>query len=102
MIPITEDGKRLFPGATLFAMKATHGLPLDFALDRIINDAGMAVDWGGFIDAARENGWWDFQTIEAMGHALSDALLPRDVQREIVARAKLYMLANPHPGTIPA
>lgn len=88
----------LFPGARLFAMKDSRGFPLEFALDRIINDEGMVVEWPGFIDAARAAGWWDFQTIEVMTHALQDAGVDRAMADGIVQRAQLYMLSVAHPA----
>jgi alanyl-tRNA synthetase len=87
----------VFNGAKLFELKTTHGFPLDFALDRIINDAGMSVSWVGFIEAARKNKWWDFRTIEVIAHALEDAQV--SAKEEIINRAKLYMMKNPQEKT---
>jgi hypothetical protein len=97
---LTEDGKRMFRGDVLFELKATHGFPLDFALDRIINDECMAVDWPAFIDAARKNKWWDFQIYETLCHAMVDAMLPRDMQDAIRTRFQRYVLAYPHPELV--
>ena len=83
----------MFNGAKLFELKATHGFPLDFALDRIINEKGMPVSWVDFIEAARKNKWWDFQTIEVITHALEDAQVAS--KEEIINRAKLYMMKSP-------
>lgn len=85
-------------GKWVFNLKATHGLPLEFALDHIINENGFAIDWVGFINEARRNGWWDFQTVDVITHAMQDAMLPRDMQAGILDRFKLYVLANPHPS----
>lgn len=94
---LTIDGRRLFPGAELFNLKATHGMPLDFCVDEIINVAGIAVEWPGFIDAARSNGWWDFQTYKATQHALDKAGLPGPMQRGILLGMQKYMMAHAHP-----
>lgn len=83
---------QIFPGALLFDLRSTHGLPLDFALDRIMNVEHMPVEWPGFIEAARANGWWDFQTFEVVQHALIDAQVPRDTTHAILQRFKLYVL----------
>lgn len=95
---ITCDGKAMFRGDVLFELKTTHGFPLDFALDRIINDAGMAVDWVAFIEAARRNKWWDFQTYEVMTHAMEDAQIPAATAAAIRQRFQRYVLANQHPA----
>lgn len=89
---------RMFRGARLFGLKDAHGLPLDFALDAIINDRGMVVEWPGFIEAARAAGWWDYQTLAVMEHALQDAGVARDLTAGIVERAKLYVMAHEHPA----
>ena len=90
--------KPVFNGAKLFELKATHGFPLDFALDRIINEKGMSVSWVDFIEAARKNKRWDFQTIEVITHALEDAQVAS--KEEIINRAKLYMMKSPQEKNI--
>lgn len=97
VVGLTEDMKQMFRGDVLFDLKCTHGFPLDFALDRIINDEGMAVDWVAFIEAARKNNWWDYQTYEVICHAMEDASISREMQAEILLRFKLYVMANEHP-----
>jgi alanyl-tRNA synthetase len=97
-INVTTDGKQVFSGALLFTIKATHGFPLDFALDRVINDEGLAVGWVEFIEEARRNGWWDFQTHQAIQHGVEDAGLSREMREAILRRFQLYVLAHPHPG----
>ena len=82
-------------GKRVFQLKASHGLPLDFALDRIINQGGHAVAWVGFVEEARSNGWWDFQTFKVIEEGMEDAQLPRDMQQAIKGRLKVYMLAHP-------
>jgi ribosomal protein L19 len=46
-----------------------------------------------FIEAARKNKRWDFQTIEVITHALEDAQV--ESKEEIINRAKLYMMRSP-------
>lgn len=87
----------MFSGAKLFELKATRGLPIDFALDRI-REKGLTVDWIGFFDAARRNGWWDFQTHQVIQHGIDDAGLPEQERESIVAAFKRYVLTNPHPA----
>ena len=94
---ITEDGKKMFRGDVLFELKATHGFPLDFALDRIINQKLMAVDWVDFIEAARRNKWWDFQIYETVDHALIDAMIEKETRSSILSRLKSYVVCVPHP-----
>ena len=94
IIKLSKAGNRLFPGHTLFNLKTTHGLPLDFALDQI-QDKGLTVDWVGFIEEARKNKWWDFQTYEVITHALEDAMFPKPYIEGVKARFQAYVLANP-------
>lgn len=101
VVGLTDGGTAIFRGDVLFEMKATHGFPLDFALDRIINEKGFVVDWVAFIEAARRNKWWDFQTYEVICHAMEDAMLPKDMQAAIRERFQLYVLAYPHPMMTP-
>lgn len=81
----------LFSGKKLFELRATHGLPLDFALDSILPQ--MMVDWPGYIEAARENGRWDFQTLGEITHALIDQ--PAGYRAAVIAGFKNYVMANP-------
>ena len=94
---LTEDLKLMFPGDVLFELKATTGFPLDFALDKIINERGMAVDWPAFIEAARKNKRWDYQTYDDICHAMIDAMLPKEMQEAIKLRFQRYVLQYPHP-----
>jgi alanyl-tRNA synthetase len=87
---------KAFPGVKLFELKATHGLPLDVAVDRIINTERMVIDWQGFIDQARLQGWYDFQTLDVAEQALTDADVPRDYRDAAVLRMKSYIMENRH------
>ena len=95
IINITESGNKVFPGNVLFNFKATNGFPLDLAIHRIIAEAGLAIGWVDFIEAARSNKWYDFQTYEVVSHALEDAMLPKDYIEEVKKRFKLYISKNP-------
>lgn len=88
----------LFPGDKAFEMKATHGVPLDIVFDQIINVNGLILDWSAFIGAARRNGWWDYQTIEAVETGLTDAGIAPNTIKEIVTRMRLYMMTFRHPA----
>ena len=85
----------LFPGDVLFELKATHGFPLDFALDLILVGERLVISWVPFIEAARKNGWWDFQTYQVLCHAMEQAQLPLEMQAGIKARFQIYVLENP-------
>lgn len=87
-----------YPGSRLFELKATHGLPLEVAVERVLG-TGVLIDWTSFISAARNNGWYDFQTIEVIENALTDAFVDRNVVRAVVTRCKLYILKNPMDTT---
>lgn len=89
---------KLFPGAKLFQLKATHGMPLENSLDILLNQKRVRVDWVGFVEEARKNGWWDFQTLEAVENALVDATIPRTVTACILSGIKCYISRNRHPA----
>ena len=95
IINITESGNKVFPGNVLFNFKATNGFPLDLAIHRIIAEAGLAIGWVDFIEAARSNKWYDFQTYEVITHALEDAMLPKPYIEGVKTRFQAYVLANP-------
>lgn len=83
----------IYSGDKLFNLKATHGVPLDIALSALL-DQNIRVNWVEFIDTARRNKWWDFQTLEAITDALEDAGYARNDIHNITIRVKAYMLAN--------
>ena len=97
VVGLTEDTKVMFRGDVLFELKSTHGFPIEVALDRIINECGMAVDWVAFIEAARRNKWWDFQTYDVIRYGMEDAGLSHAMQTAIKKRFQLYVMAHPHP-----
>lgn len=92
---ITPDGRSIFPGDEAFKLKAAHGVPLDFLLDIVINGAGIPVGWVGFVDEARRNGWWDYQTYESITHAMDEAGLPLEMKRGIQRGLQVYIMTNP-------
>lgn len=83
-----------FPGVTLFRLKDAHGMALEEAVDRIMNSAKMVVDWPGFIEAARKQGWHDFMTVEVITNALVNADVPLAIREDIITRCKEYVLVN--------
>lgn len=83
-------------GKFFFEMKATHGVPWDVALQQI-RFKGYTITWDEFIDAARSNKWWDFQTLDAITFVLQDVIHDKEEVQEILSRMKLYILQNPHP-----
>ena len=86
---------KIFPGDKLFNLKATHGLPLEVALERIIVQEEMCVSWDKFIEEARRNHRWDFQTLEEITVALQDAFVKKEITQSIIEHVKLYMLKSP-------
>lgn len=95
----TVDGRKVFDGAKLFELKATHGMPLDFALTRVFA-MGYVVEWGSFIQEARKNKRWDFQTIAEIENALKEIQVPQADAKAIVDRLKVYVLKYPHPELV--
>ena len=91
LIGITTDGLTVFDGAVLFELQATHGLPLSFALDRIINQQNMAVSWLSFLEAARKNGRKDSNTIRDLRYSLEDADVPKDIREGVLSRLERFI-----------
>lgn len=91
---IGSDGRNLFPGDRLFQLRATHGLPIGDAIHRIYS-ATTGVDWVSFIEEARRNGWYDFQTIEAIENAFLDCDFDKAFALNVIKRMKHWMLTNP-------
>ena len=79
----------------LFDLKAQSGLPFDVILERVIKVEKMNVDWVQFIETARKNKWFDFQTMDSISNALLDARISRRRSRIILACMKQYILDNP-------
>jgi alanyl-tRNA synthetase len=77
-------------GELLFKLKATHGLPLDMALDRIIEHK-VSVEWPSFIEAARADGWPDWKTYYALKYGLQDAFMPQSVKQAILDGFATYV-----------
>lgn len=76
-------------------MKATHGVPLDVSIE-ILTKEGYTIEWVSFIEQARKNGWWDYQTLEVVSQSLNDAGIEKSIVDGIIERFKLYVLNNPH------
>lgn len=83
----------MYSGDKLFNLKATHGVPLDVSLSALL-DKNIRVNWVEFIDTARLNKWWDYQTLEAITDALEDAGYVRNDIHNITLRVKKYMMTN--------
>ena len=88
----------MFDGAKLFQLKATHGLPLEVAVERILRDEEIPIRWETFVEEARANGWYDFQTMEVIDQALVDSGVSREYRSGVMYRFKLYVLSNPICG----
>lgn len=85
----------MFPGDKLFELYATHGLPLDAAINRIMMIDNRRITWDKFIEQARKNNRWDFQILDMMENGLKDGCVDKNEIEGILQRAKLYMLQNP-------
>ena len=91
------DHVLMFDGAVLFELKATYGLPLCIAIEKIMIEAEFVINWPQYIEMARKNGWWDFKTYDEIEFNLIDAGINKEVRQHILGRCKAYILANPHP-----
>lgn len=87
----------IYPGYKAFELKATHGVPFEIVFDRLLNN-GVVIDWKMFIECARRNGWWDFQTYQAVEEGLADAGVELTTAAEIMVRIRLYITTHKHPG----
>lgn len=85
----------MFPGDKLFELYATHGLPLDAAINRVMLIERRGITWDKFIEQARKNNRWDFQILDMMENGLMDGCVDKHEIEGILQRAKLYMLQNP-------
>lgn len=94
MEEIGSDGRNLFPGDRLFQLRATHGLPLGDAIQSIYSTI-TGVDWVSFIEEARRNGWYDFQTIEAIENAFLDCDFDKAFALNVIKRMKHWIVENP-------
>lgn len=83
--------RELFPGDRLFELKATLGFPLEIALDRIINEERLAVNWVQFLKQARKNLWTDAQTYRVIRHSLADAEVSKEIREGICSGLEQYM-----------
>jgi alanyl-tRNA synthetase len=95
----SEDGIPFVEGRFLFKLKDTHGFPLEMAID-ITLGRGLLIRWISFIECARDNLWWDFQTIQVVEHALQDAGCDRTYVSNVIDRFKIYSYTIPHPELI--
>lgn len=82
----------MLPGEIAYRLKAERGLPLDITIDVIMGQQGTRIEWPGFIDAARRNGWFDFQILLEIEHALQDAATAREVAAAIMDRCRYYVM----------
>lgn len=82
---------RPFSGKKVFHYKATHGIPIDQAIAWLIGH-GYSIDWVEFIEEARANKWYDFQTIDVIETGLADSGVLPEYREAVVARAKLYIM----------
>jgi hypothetical protein len=89
----------LIRGDRLFELKATLGFPLEIALDRIITQEGLAIDWVEFVERARKNLWTDQQIYRVVSQGLVDAEIDKNIQEGICSRLRTYMhpMANDAP-----
>jgi hypothetical protein len=81
---------RLVDGASIWSLKATHGLPLDFALGRLAQ-AGLVPTWDRLIEAARRDAVNISKLIRELQFFVREAYSPDDAA---VICARLPLLVN--------
>jgi alanyl-tRNA synthetase len=62
-----------FPGADLFKLYSTHGLPLGDAL-RLGRESGFTLDMPGLVSAAKAAGWSEERAVATLREAYADGL----------------------------
>lgn len=87
----------IISGKEIFRMKDEIGIPLSVSFQEIENRGAM-IDWVGLIETAREHGWWDYQTYDAINEAFTDSGSWTDKREGIIKRFKAYVVAKPHPA----
>lgn len=92
----TEDGTPIISGAEIFRMKDEIGFPFAMSFTEC-ERVGVMIDWVGLIESAREHGWWDHQTYDALNEAFADSQAWPEKRHEIVERFKSYVMLNRHP-----
>lgn len=85
---------KLYSGKELFDLRCSHGFPLGIALDRIMTDSKLCIDWIGFIEAARSNEWPDFQTYKTIVHGLEDAEIAKPLREQISQACARYIAST--------
>lgn len=86
---------KIFDGAKAFQMKATHGLTLDIVIDHVMVKHSFTISWDKYIEEARRNKRFDYQTIQEIEVGLSDAGIDKAIVHETIQRAKLFILKHP-------
>jgi hypothetical protein len=87
---------KMMPGREVFRTKDEKGVPLSMTIGLCLL-RNVTIEWPSFIEAARDAGWYDFQTVAQVKAALSDADVGDEHAKAVIQRFKLYMLRNPHP-----
>jgi alanyl-tRNA synthetase len=95
-VMITDTVGGIFPGYYLFRLKDTMGFPLEFAVDKLLT-AGYTIDWVSYIEEARKQKRWDYQTYDELMYLQRELREYRDYLHEVIQRFKVYVMKNPHP-----
>lgn len=95
-IMLTEAMGGVFPGKYLFILKDTMGLPLDFGVSKILSES-LVIDWTSYIEEARSQGRWDYQTYADLKYLRSELNEYRDYFDNVILRFKNYVLKHGHP-----
>lgn len=95
-IMITDSLKGVFPGEYIFKLKDTMGLPLDFSVSNVLS-RGYVIDWVSYIEEARNQFRWDYQTFEDLKYLRSELSEYRDYFDDVIKRFKCYVVKNVHP-----
>ena len=95
-IMMTDSMDGLFPGEYLFRLKSEMGLPLDFSVQRVLDQPNTHIEWVSFIDTARKNGWWDFQIYDTLVFLRNEMGKEHvDYFDQVIQRFKVYVMNHP-------
>lgn len=83
--------RKFIPGALVFKMKATHGVPVTETL-AVTSQKGCSVEWASFVDAALKDGWLGKQILSTIESSLREACFDHGYIDGVIARTKLYLM----------
>jgi len=92
--PLAKTQYVAYPGDKFFHLKTTHGVSWTVAVYLVMVKYRFVIDWISFVQEARKNKWYDFQTVKAIESSLQESGVDRTLVDGIMLRMKHYMQNN--------